>query len=152
MSKLIEVKIAELASMLPMFIGVLIDGSEMDTSVKLNVSEGKTLMFLHKHEGDPMTDYSRKVGLSKGSFTTVADSLVKKGFIKRVSVSNDRRKYALMLTDIGKDIAKQIDAGFNKHIAKKVSQLEEEDINNLHKALEIMVYTMDKLKEREDQI
>lgn len=150
MSTNIEERIAELASMLPMFIGVILDGSEINTPIKLNVTEGKTLMFLLQHEGNPMTEYSKRVGLTKGSFTTVVDHLVKKGLVERESVCDDRRKYALILTEKGKGIAKKIDADFNHHISKKVEKLKKDDINNLHHALETIVDTMEKLKESEE--
>lgn len=141
-----EEKIAELVSLLPVFVGTLLEGSKIITPVKLNISEGKTLMILHKHEGSPMTEYSRKVGLSKGSFTTVADHLEKKGLIERVAVSNDRRKYALFLTKEGKQIAREIDLQFKKHIAKKVAQLEQGDLNSLKNSLEIIAAVMEKFK------
>jgi len=141
-----EEKIAELVSLLPVFVGTLLEGSKIITPVKLNISEGKTLMILHKHEGSPMTEYSRKVGLSKGSFTTVADHLEKKGLIERVAVSNDRRKYALFLTKEGKRIAREIDLQFKKHIAKKVAQLEQGDLNSLKNSLEIIAAVMEKFK------
>lgn len=146
----IEERIAELAGLLPMFIGVLTEGSVISIPIKLNITEEKTLMILHKNEGDPMTEYSKKLALSKGSFTTVADHLEKKGLVKRVSAWDDRRKCALMLTDEGKKIARKLDVDFNRHISKKVSKLKDEDIENLHRALETIVVTMEKLKERKE--
>ncbi|AKL95999.1 transcriptional regulator MarR family [Clostridium aceticum] len=145
-----EEKIAELAGLLPMFIGTLLEGSEVNTLVKLNISEERTLMSLLREEGSPMTEYSKKVGLTKGSFTTVADRLEGKGLIKRTSVCDDRRKNALFLTEEGKKVAKEIDAYFKQHISKKVAQLEKEDIHHLKNALETMEAIMKKLKERKE--
>lgn len=147
--KSIEVQIAELTQMLPLFIGTLLDGYEPNLPIKLNPSEEKTLMFLFKHEGEPMTEYSKKVSISKGSFTSVADSLEKNRLIERVPVSYDRRKYALILTQEGKNIAEQIIAGHDKQIAKNVSHLSIEQLNNLKNALETLVDTIDILKERD---
>ena len=80
-------RIAELVGMLPMFLGLLLAGIEIDTPYKLNESEERTLMFLHKIEGSDMTEYSKKVGLSKGSFTGVVDRLAHKGLVERGSVT-----------------------------------------------------------------
>ena len=80
----IEEKIAELIGSLPMYLGSLLAGIEIKIPVKLNFSEGKTLMFLHKNEGNPMSEYS-KSGAYKRIFTAVADRLEKKGLIKRSS-------------------------------------------------------------------
>jgi DNA-binding MarR family transcriptional regulator len=141
-----EEKIAELIGSLPMHLGSLLAGIEIKIPVKLNFSEGKTLIFLHKNEGNPMSEYSKKVGLTKGSFTAVADRLEKKGLIKRIAVSDDRRKNALILTKEGKSIAKKIDLLYNRHISNKIAQLEEEDIYKLKNALETTVAIMEKIR------
>lgn len=141
-------RIAELIGMLPMFIGVVLEGIEIETPYKLNESEEKTLMFLHKNEGSPMTEYSKKVGLSKGSFTGVVDRLVRKGLVKRASVSDDRRVYALKLTERGKEIAKAIDRQFKEQIAQKVLSLPDKDLQALQEALEIIAAAIEKFQAR----
>ena len=93
-----------------------------------------------------MTEYSKKVGLSKGSFTGVVDRLVKKGLVKRASVSEDRRVYALILTERGKEVARDIDRQFKAHIAQKVMHLRETDLEALKDALEVIVATMEKFQ------
>jgi len=142
----IKERIAELVWMLPMMIGVSLEGYALVTPVKLNLSEIKTLMFLHKNEGSPMTEYSKKVGLTRGSFTTVADRLEKKGLIERAPVSADRRINALLLTPEGKRVARQIDDHFNRHIAGKMACLDDRDLNNLKNALETINATVEKLQ------
>ncbi|MCR3923054.1 MAG: MarR family transcriptional regulator, partial [Firmicutes bacterium] len=126
---LVEEKIAELIGMMPLFIGTLLEGSEIKAPVKLNLSEERTLMVLHHEQGKDMTDYSKKVGLTRGSFTAVADLLERKGFIARVAAFEDRRKYALILTEAGKSVAQNIDAQFKEHIANRIAQLEKEELD-----------------------
>ncbi|MPW25867.1 hypothetical protein GC105_08700 [Alkalibaculum sp. M08DMB] len=141
-----ETKIAELSEILPMFISVLLEGSDIKSEVKLNYSEEKTLLFLNKHEGNQMTDYCKKVGLTKGSFTSVVDLLVNKELVERISMCNDRRKYALVLTKKGKGVAQKIDTEYKKHISQKVAALNDESISELLYALEIINNTLDMLK------
>lgn len=140
--------IAELVALLPRFIGVLLKGSNIQTAAKLNISEEKTLMYIHKHEGCTMTEYSQRVGLARGSFTTVADSLEEKGLVGRVPDSDDRRKYALVLTEEGQRVAREIDVQFKQHIAARLASLTKEDLSNLKQALEIIAATAEKLKHR----
>lgn len=142
-----EERIAELAAILPRFIGVLLDGCEINSDMKLNDTEEKTLIFLHRTEGCPMTEYSKKLGLTRGSFTSVTDHLVQKGLVQRTTVCNDRRKFALILTEKGKEIAKQIDSEHTRHIAKKISKLDEKARNELKNALEVLEISMERLKE-----
>jgi DNA-binding MarR family transcriptional regulator len=146
-----EKDIAELVVLLPMFMGTLLDGSSIKTAARLNISEEKTLMYIHKHESRTMTEYSKKVGLARGSFTAVADSLEEKGLVGRVSGSDDRRKCALVLTKEGKRIAREIDAQFKQHIAARLARLTGEELGNLKNALVTIAATIEKLNDRRNQ-
>ena len=137
--------IAALVGMLPVFIGAVLEGIEISTPYRLNESEEKTLMFLHRNEGSPMTAYSKKVGLSRGSFTGVVDRLQAKGLVERVPDSCDRRKYALVLTAKGKNVAKKIDAQFKSHIAAKMALLPPAERDKLATALETVIAAADLL-------
>lgn len=143
--------IAGLIAHLPMFMGTLLEGSCFRTSASLNMSEEKTLMYIHRHEGGSMTDYSKRVGLARGSFTSVADSLEEKGLVGRVSGSDDRRKYGLALTEEGKKIALEISAHFKQHVASRLAPLTEQDLNNLEKALDTITAIAEKLENRGNQ-
>ena len=148
--KSIENTIAELMSMLPMFIEALLADYELGIEIKLNHSESTTLMFIKKHSGDPMTEYSKKIAMSKASFTYVADKLEKKGLIQRIPVNDDRRKHALILTEKGELLTKKIITEHNQHIAKKIAHLSHDQLDNLKNALETLVRTTDFIKERTD--
>ncbi len=140
--------IAELIALVPMFMGALLEGSNIEAGAKLTVSEEKTLMHIHKHKGNTMTEYSKRVGLARGSFTTVADSLEEKGLVGRISGSDDRRKYGLVLTKEGQRIAREIDRQFKQHIDARLECLSPEDLGNLKIALEIIAATIEKLNDR----
>ncbi|HOA35461.1 MAG TPA: MarR family transcriptional regulator [Bacillota bacterium] len=140
--------IAELVVLLPMFMKTLLEDSSIKTTAGLNASEKKTLMCICKDEGVTMSEYSKRLGLARGSFTAVADSLEKKGLVKRVSGSDDRRKCALILTKKGKRVAREIDTQFKQHIAASLARLSEADLNNLRQALETITATIEKLNKR----
>lgn len=137
--------IAELVVMLPMFMKTLLEG--LETIAGLNVSEKKTLMCICKYEGSTMSEYSKRLGLARGSFTAVADSLEQKGLVERASGSDDRRKCVLVLTKKGKRIAREIDARFKKHITARLTRLSEEELEKLQQALETIAAAMEKLNE-----
>lgn len=141
-----EEKIAELGEVLPHFVDKIFKDFELELDTKLAISEERTLMFMYRHEGRSMKEYAKKVGLTKGSFTSVADNLVAKGFIERAPVSYDRRKYALILTDKGKEIAKKVNIEHKKQVTKKISVLNDQDKEELIRALETIVSITDKLK------
>ncbi len=140
--------IAELIALLPMFMGTLLEESGGKIESGLNISERRTLLCVHRHEGVTMTGYSRRVGLARGSFTTVADSLEQKGLVSRVSGSDDRRKCLLVLTKEGKDVARDLDRQVKKEIAAGLNRLTEEELHHLNSALETIVATTKKLEDR----
>lgn len=137
--------IAQLIVVLPMFMGALMKGSNFETAVQLNSSEARSLIYIYKHEGGTMSEYSKRVGLARGSFTAVADSLEEKGLVARVSASDDRRKCALMLTGSGKKIAREIDLQFKRHLAARLESLSGEDLSSLEKSLKVIAAISEKL-------
>lgn len=140
--------IAELMGRLPRFIGLMLSGKEIEAAEGLNQSEFRTLIYLHRCEGQPMADYSKQLGISKGSFTYVADNLEKKGLAERVSMVEDKRKQALFLTEKGKVLASKIDAEFTQNIKQNITCLKKSDLKKLETALRTIDHTIDLLKER----
>jgi DNA-binding MarR family transcriptional regulator len=145
----IEREIAELSNMLPLFIGTLLDGCETNIPIKLNLTEERTLLNIQRRPGDPMHKYSRKAGLSKGAFTSVADSLQRKGLIERVPMQDDRRKSGLVLTEQGKATTKKIQSDFNKFIEQKISHMQNADKEALRDALRTIVASIEWLEQKE---
>lgn len=137
--------IAQLIVVLPMFMGALMKGSNFETAVQLSGSEARSLIYIYKHEGGTMSEYSKRVGLARGSFTAVADSLEEKGLVARVSASDDRRKCALMLSGSGKKIAREIDLQFKRHLAARLEPLSGEDLSSLEKSLKVIAAISEKL-------
>ncbi len=143
--------IAGLVLGLPIFMRTLLEGGTAKTETRLNISEERTLLYIQKHEGETMTDYSKRVGLARGSFTTVADSLEEKGLVARLFDPDDRRKCALSLTEEGKRIAREIDHLFRQHIAARLTRLTGEELGNLKNALEIIAAAAEKLNDRRNR-
>lgn len=129
-------EIAALIDNIPSFMGMLFENLKASSDIKLNNTEEKTLITLLKAKNRPMIDYSRKLGLTKGYFTCVADSLEKKGLIERKADSCDRRIYQIVLTEQGHCIAQKIDLAYQRHITGKLSALNPGDLIRLKNALE----------------
>ena len=140
--------IAELMGRLPRFIGLMLSGNEIEAAEGLSQSEFRTLINLYHCEARPMADYSKQLGISKGSFTYVADNLEKKGLIERVPMLCDKRKQALLLTGKGKVLARRIDAEFTQNIKQNIACLKRADLKKLETALRTIDHTIDLLKER----
>jgi DNA-binding MarR family transcriptional regulator len=138
----LDKEIAYLISLLPQFITTVFRGCEIKACVPLNPSEERTLMHIMTNPHEPMGVYSRKIGLSKGSFTTVADSLEQKGLIKRYPMQEDRRISCLLLTNEGEEVARDINEQFVAYIAQKISPVHQEEKTELKDALEKIMQTI----------
>jgi DNA-binding MarR family transcriptional regulator len=97
-----------------------------------------------------MNDYSRKLGLEKGSFTAIADSLVKKGLVRRDEYSGDRRKHALMMTKEGRELADRLNAFYIDAIEDRLSVLNQEDLEALERSLETITSIFNTITEKRE--
>lgn len=133
-----DVNIVKKLKILPRLMKVLTGDFIPQSNYKLKKTESKTLMEMRCEEGKSMSYYCEKVDLENGSFTYLADKLEKKGLIKRVFVEGDRRKKVLMLTDEGHKVTEDTHNQFERHLATKLQVLEEEELDKLLNAIEIL--------------
>lgn len=87
---------------------------DFDMPKGMNSTHMRTLLMLNFNEGCPMSNVSQMLSLEKGSFTPVANKLMKLGFITRKQSETDRRIHKLFLTEEGKALATDF---ANKHMA-----------------------------------
>jgi DNA-binding MarR family transcriptional regulator len=78
---------------------------------------------------------SREVGLEKGSFTTVIDSLEEKGLVLRSRGVADKRSFIITITTAGERLAERIDAIFHEHIEGILGKLTPEDRAEFERAI-----------------
>ena len=116
------------------------------TDVPLKVTQRKVLIIIEMLQGATMTHISHMAGLKKGSFTTVADSLIEAGFLERGEDPKDRRKVILRLTPEGKGVAQRIIHRIELHLERKLSRLEPSQRRELMDAFMVLSRYADKLK------
>lgn len=93
----------------------------------LNSTHIMTLMSLLMVSPIQMSDLSKKLNLEKGSFTPVANKLIKKGLIKKERSDVDLRVYEISLTDQGKEIAMNFGSAHMRYTKGLLDQLEDKD-------------------------
>jgi len=94
---------------------------------KLSQSHAVTIMILNHHKGESMSKLSKMVGMEKGSFTSVADRLIKLGYVVSERSEKDRRRYILKLTDKGVEFAKTFGKNHEKYIEAQIGALNDND-------------------------
>jgi DNA-binding MarR family transcriptional regulator len=141
-------RLGEQLSILPRFFEFLHFGTRPELEIKLNMTEEHALLCLYRKQGCSMSDYSAKLGLEKGSFTTVAKSLEEKSLIRRVNIDGDKRKCALVLSPEGIELAKHLQDFFNKRIEEKLAHLDQQAIDELWEAVSTIASTFETLKKK----
>lgn len=102
--------------------------SQIAPDYELNGTQVKVLLAVARNKENTMRMISESVGLEKGSFTTVVDSLIESGYLERVRSEADRRKISLRLTGEGIRMAIMLE----QHMRHQMSQLFQ---NGDHKTL-----------------
>lgn len=104
-------------------------------SPELNRTHWRTLMYIAESGPDCMKGICRHVGLEAGSFTPVADRLIKKGFLERYQDPNDRRRILLRLTSSGESAGNDLRDSLSAHFSRRLSVLDEKELTDLTAAL-----------------
>jgi DNA-binding MarR family transcriptional regulator len=84
---------------------------------KLNHSQIATLLFISDKEKVNQQDICRHLALDKGSVSSMVKKLEHNGFLKKVNMELDRRKFYLELTYKSKLILDQINEANHKLVA-----------------------------------
>lgn len=111
----------------------------------LNKTHMRTLMFIRLEGSSPMNLLSKKVDLEKGSFTPVAEKLIKMGYIEKVQSAVDKRKSLLQLTPLGHQFAMDFETKHLEHINSILSKLDENEKEMYLSAIRLVMSTSKKL-------
>lgn len=70
-------------------------------NIKLSRTEIHAIEIVGDSPGSILTDIAGKLYITKATASVSINRLVEKGFVKRLSLANDKRKHGLVLTDEG---------------------------------------------------
>lgn len=101
----------------------------------LKPRETHLISLIEKEPNRPLHFYAEHVGLEKGSFTYMCETLELKGIINRVFNEKDRRKKSISLTVQGLQIAKEIDLAFQQHLEDTFKIFTPEEMLELKEAI-----------------
>ncbi len=82
-----------------------------------------------------IADYLQK---DKTTMVSIIDSLVEKGYIKRVKNPKDRREHIIELTSKARKILPEIKKGINEMNLKSTKGLGKKEVNNFYKTLKVI--------------
>lgn len=114
---------------------------------KLNRTHLKTLMYIRFENNPKMSTISSKMGLEKGSFTPVAQKLLKLGYIQKNKTDKDRRKSLLSLSKKGEELTQAYGEAHIEFYNSKLAKLDENENKEFNSALKTIYNTLLKLQD-----
>jgi len=112
--------------------------SGFDTSplgLPINKTQERVLMICWHNPNTTMQILSQRVGLEKGSLTSVVDSLEELGLVTRIRQEEDRRSFLVSPTPEGAALAKRIDRLLQRHFDDLIHNLTEEEKNEMARSM-----------------
>lgn len=117
---------------------------EYSSIYNVNKTQLRALMFIKNYGAISMTDLSAKLNIEKGSLTSMVDDLTKKGYVLREKDLTDRRKYLIIITEKGINIASDFIEKLDVRLEEKLFRLTKEDQEKYIDAINTLQYILNK--------
>lgn len=89
------------------------------------------LIMIRENQGLSQSDLGAAVGIDRSTMVAVIDRLESRGLVVRAPSPNDRRSYALRLSDKGEELMQELVPRIQAHDQAMVKDLSEAEINQL---------------------
>ncbi|MDY5211453.1 MarR family winged helix-turn-helix transcriptional regulator [Intestinibacter sp.] len=110
----------------------------------VNKTQLRALVFMRNYGEISMTELCAKLNIEKGSLTSMIDDLSKKGYVYREKNLKDRRKYMIVITEEGKQIAADFTEKLSNDLEEKFFKLNNEDREKYLEAIETLETLLNK--------
>ena len=138
MAKLLDTCAHELMDTAPKIIQSIRYEMRRGQRANLSIPQFRSLRFIQRNPDTSLSDLANHLGLTLPSVSKLVDGLVKKGLISRQESTADRRRLTLVLTQSGEAIINSARANAQVNIAKILSNLSNEELNTIHRTLELL--------------
>ena len=110
----------------------------------VNKTQLRALVFMRNYGEISMTELCAKLNIEKGSLNSMIDDLSKKGYVYREKNLKDRRKYMIVITEEGKQIAADFTEKLSNDLEEKFFKLNTEDREKYLDAIETLETLLNK--------
>lgn len=104
----------------------------------LSVLQLRTLAFLDRHPGSPLSAVADHVGLTLPSMSTQVSNLVERNLLSRTTLATDRRYVALQLTERGAMLLATVREDARNSLAASVAHLSAAERTQVIEALQLL--------------
>ena len=110
----------------------------------VNKTQLRALVFMKNYGEISMTELCAKLNIEKGSLTSMIDDLSKKGYVYREKNLKDRRKYMIVITEEGKQIAADFTEKLSNDLEEKFFKLDTDEREKYLEAIETLATLVNK--------
>ena len=104
-------------------------------TIGLSVPQFDLLSTLSEREGITQSELAERLYVTKGNVSGLVDRLVEAGMVERRAIANDRRSYALHLTEHGRELAHEGLEAQRNYVRGTLGQLGDADIAQLDRLI-----------------
>lgn len=97
-------------------------------AIGLSIPQFDLLSTLSEREGMTQSELAERLYVTKGNVSGLVDRLVDAGMVERRAIANDRRSYALHLTEHGRQLAEQGLATQRDYVKSTLGRLSAADV------------------------
>ena len=108
------------------------------SSSDLSMQQFRAMMTIERHEGASLSLVSEHLGSTLSATSKLVDGLVDRGFIRRETAEDDRRKLILALTDAGVRIMESVHMRVITCLAGKLDVLTPNECSIVNLAMDIL--------------
>ncbi len=114
----------------------------------INKNQVRALTFIKNYGSISMSELCNMLNIEKGSLTSMIDDLEEKAYVERMKDKKDRRKYNIVLTKEGDEIACEFLGFLQGNLSEKIEKIEKLENCNVCKLIASMneiINTMEKM-------
>ncbi len=113
---------------------------------ELSLRQLSALQMISEDETTTLGDVARRLMVTPAVVTGLIDRLEKRGFVRRLSSSGDRRRVNLGLTEEGKAAAKRAENGLVDEVGAKMANFSADELKTLERGLVLLDRVLQELE------
>jgi DNA-binding MarR family transcriptional regulator len=144
---LISTIVENLVAVMPLFHRKLVNVLDEGMSLGLSHYHFAIMGMLSKYNTLPVSEFCRRLMISKSQMTMILDKLVEKGLVSRSTDEADRRIIRISITPLGKGVLNQAVDNIKVSITQKMAHLEKQDLELFARSLKNIIEIGSKMEQ-----
>jgi len=104
----------------------------------LSIQQFRAIKTIEHHKGASLSEIAEHLGANLSAASKLVDGLVERGFVRRETAENDRRKVVLAITDTAQQAVESLDQEAVSCLADRISTLSPGECAMLNLAMDLL--------------